>query len=571
MAATSGAIRAGQTYVEAFLEDTKLVRGLRGIQAKFNRFGASLRMTGGLLAGVGGAGVAALIPTVKAAADAAETVSKFGAVFGDLTPEADKFAQSLADGIGRSKTEIQGSMSSLQGFFVGLGHSKDEALAMSKQMQTLGLDFASFNNISDDEALGRFISAMSGSSEVLDRFGINTKAAAINAELQAQGINKTTANATEQEKVMARMAIIQRAMAQQGSIGDALRTKDSVANRMKRMSATLSELKVTIGTALLPVMEELFAAVTPLVQSFAKWVKANPEAIKSFAMIAVKVAAFGAALYAAGTALTLAGGLISTVISVVGVAGSAVLAVVTAVASVPGMIAAAVVAVGGLIAYFAGAGETIASGWGILKDTFSRAWGGIVKAVMAGDLSGAFTIATAGLKLIWAEFMHWLTASWMSATDGILKGWSVILEAMNKGLKLVSGGRLGFNFRTDHEITRDRADDLADSESDVAKARAAFDAALGKFDETKTKAAEEKAGVGGSGAGAGPAILPRIQQGQQTAIEKTKVLGGFDANVLLRQSRGKNHDREIAKNTAVMIKSLDDLARISKKAIPRFS
>jgi len=205
---------------------------------------------------------------VKAAADAEETENRFRAVFGSLSDDARAFADELGDAVGRSSIKIMDGLSTFQSFSVGMGFAREGAAEMSKSIQTLSLDFASFNNISDDESMQRFISALSGSSEVLDRFGINIKASALDLELQAQGLANSTAEATEQEKVIARLAIIMRAMTEQGAVGDAIRTQFSFTNQMKRLNDVFLDFRVQLGRDIIPALTGLVTSAANAMKSF---------------------------------------------------------------------------------------------------------------------------------------------------------------------------------------------------------------------------------------------------------------------------------------------------------------
>lgn len=205
---------------------------------------------------------------VKAAADAEETENRFRQVFGSLSDDAGAFADELGDAVGRSSIKIMDGLSTFQSFSVGMGFAREEASEMSKSIQTLALDFASFNNISDDEAMQRFISALSGSSEVLDRFGINIKQSALDLELQAQGLANSTSEATEQQKVIARLAIIMRAMTDQGATGDAIRTQDSFTNQMKRLNDAFLDFRVQLGRDIIPALTGLVTATGNALEKF---------------------------------------------------------------------------------------------------------------------------------------------------------------------------------------------------------------------------------------------------------------------------------------------------------------
>lgn len=189
---------------------------------------------------------------INLAANAAETQNRFEAVFGVMTSQAEQFVDALATNVGRDPFQIKETFSSLQSFGLGLGFAQDESLGMAKTVQALALDFASFNNITDDDAQQRFISGLSGSSEVFDRYGINIKEAALEQESYRLGINKSSADMTEQEKVIARLSIIYRSMSSQGAVGDAMKTADSFSNQSKRLGANLSQIGTIIGTELLP-------------------------------------------------------------------------------------------------------------------------------------------------------------------------------------------------------------------------------------------------------------------------------------------------------------------------------
>jgi len=205
---------------------------------------------------------------VKAAADAEETENRFRQVFGSLSDDTGAFADELGDAVGRSSIKIMDGLSTFQSFSVGMGFAREEASEMSKSIQTLALDFASFNNISDDEAMQRFISALSGSSEVLDRFGINIKQSALDLELQAQGLANSTSEATEQQKVIARLAIIMRAMTDQGATGDAIRTQDSFTNQMKRLNDAFLDFRVQLGRDIIPALTGLVTATGNALEKF---------------------------------------------------------------------------------------------------------------------------------------------------------------------------------------------------------------------------------------------------------------------------------------------------------------
>lgn len=417
----SNAIRAGRAFVEVFADDSRLVRGLRRAQKRLQAFGRSVRDMGLRVFSLTTAAFAPLgALTIKAASDAQETLSRFEQVFGDQADAAAKFADDLAASVGRSKFAIRDALSTFQSFFVGLGFSANDARGLSQSLQQLAIDFASFNNLSDEEAVQRFISALSGSSEVLDRFGINIKQAALEQELLRMGIAKSWTQATEQEKALARLNVIMRSMNDQGAVGDAVRTADSFANQMKRLRGQIHETAVVIGQALLPVVTPLVTKAAQLVQRIADWAKGNQKLIGTIFKIAAAVALGGAAMIVLGVAISAFGSILgglATVLATVGSGIGLIGTVLGALLSPIGLISAAVAALGATILVAGGAGADALRWLGDrfvqLRDEATLAFRGIADALAAGDIGLAARVLWMTLKLQWQKGVHALQTVWL--------------------------------------------------------------------------------------------------------------------------------------------------------------
>ncbi len=220
--------------------------------------------------------IGAIRGSISAASDAQESYSKFQQVFGEQAKAAEDFADRLAKSVGRSRYAIIDSLSVFQSFFKGLEFTSDKSRELSETMQRLAIDFASFHNLQDPEAVQRFISALSGSGEVLDRFGVNIKQAALQQELLRMGINKSWQQVTEQEKALGRLNVIMRAMGQQGAVGDAVRTLGSYANQLKALKAGVHDFAVTAGQIFIPIATEIVSVLRgagPVMEWLAKTIK----------------------------------------------------------------------------------------------------------------------------------------------------------------------------------------------------------------------------------------------------------------------------------------------------------
>jgi len=304
-----------------------LDRALRVAQGKIQAFGASLKNIGASLqtAGLSMAGVGALMASpfilaIKAASDAEETANKFDAVFGGQADAANMFVDQLSSSIGRGRTEIRNGMAMFQGFFAGLDFDPQIARQMSEEITSLGYDLGSFFNLADDESMTRLMAGLSGEAEPLKRLGIVINEVALKAKLAAMGISGT---ATEQQKVMARFAIIRETMARQGAIGDALKTADGFANTLKRVKAQAMDLAIAIGSAVLPPVTAFAGIVATALTFAAGWARENSGLIQTFAGVAVGLIVVGGMIATLGVAFYAVGIAVGVFSSIVGFAMSA--------------------------------------------------------------------------------------------------------------------------------------------------------------------------------------------------------------------------------------------------------
>lgn len=226
--------------------------------------------------------------SIKAASDVVETQNRFNQVFGTLSTDAEKFSKDLADRLRRSEFQIKDNLSALQSFGVGMGFTRKEAFKFSQEMQKLIFDFASFNNISDQDAFRRFIAGLSGSGEVFDTFGIQIKEGALNVELLTSGLAGSVQKATELQKVIGRASIIRKTLGKQGAIGDAERTMRDFAGAMKSALAAVKLLLANFGKELLPIATKIVNKFNDLFFTFKD--KLTPT-IKRFIIIAGFLAA----------------------------------------------------------------------------------------------------------------------------------------------------------------------------------------------------------------------------------------------------------------------------------------
>lgn len=250
---------AGRAIVELVLRGQNDVRRqLSQLTSRFAAFGLNVAKAGAALAGAAVLASAAAIgvlsaKAIQAAKDFGELKNKFDTVFGNKAADVQQWADNYATAMGRSRKSTMEFLATSKGFFGGLGFGADVANEYAMSLTALANDFASFHNITPEEAFDRFRAALAGSSEVLDTFGINVRDVAVKAELLSQGLDPS--KATEMQKVMARYNIILKSSAD--AHGDAAKTSDSFANQLVRARAMAEDFLVQLGNALLPIMQKL--------------------------------------------------------------------------------------------------------------------------------------------------------------------------------------------------------------------------------------------------------------------------------------------------------------------------
>lgn len=220
-------------------------------------------------------GTVAMGFAVKQASDAQETVSKFEAVFKEQSDAAKEFVAKTAAELKRSKYDLMGYMATVQNTFVPLGFARDAAAEMSKQVTILAEDLASFNNLGTTEVLESLQSALVGNHETVRKFGVIITQATLEQELFRMGVKKGIKDATEQQKALARLNLIIAGTAD--AQGDAARTSGSFENQMKGLKASVRDLNVEMGSALIPSLTGVIEKIREVLVPVATWISKHQQ------------------------------------------------------------------------------------------------------------------------------------------------------------------------------------------------------------------------------------------------------------------------------------------------------
>lgn len=413
-------VKAGGAYVELSLNSERFVKGLTQAERRLKNIGSSLTSIGTKFAAFGTAGVAGFIPAIRAASDAQEQMSKFDTVFGDQTDAMKEFADVTADELGRSSASIRQFLAQSQDLFVPLGFDQDQATELSKTLTRLAVDLASFNNVADEDALRDLNGALTGSSELMKKYGVIVNEAAIKQELLNQNLDPS--NATEQQKVLARLNIILAGTT--AAQGDAVRTAGSFANQMKRAQGIVRDLAIEVGDALLPGLTKALNIFNGLSRSFRGFATENREVIQAVFGVTVGVTALGVAMIGVGAAISIAGaavGLLLRPMSIITASFSALTPLVVALANPLGVLVVAITALSAAIVTKLGLAS---KAFDFLRDRvsqlvgdFSVAIDAIGEALASGNIEAAAKILWVSLKFQWDQGIRYLQGKWGEFTN----------------------------------------------------------------------------------------------------------------------------------------------------------
>lgn len=194
---------------------------------------------------------------LKLASDAEEMQAKFNVVFGAMGKDAEDWAKTYRDVVGGSRNEIKSMLADSQDMLTGFGASTSQGFELSKQIQTLGTDLASFGNLQGGAAEGveRMRKGLLGETENLKAMGIVINENILAQKLASEGDKRKFKDLTELEKVQLRYRI---AVDQsKNAIGNAERESSGFASQLLNLKGVLADSGAEIGAKLLPAVNEV--------------------------------------------------------------------------------------------------------------------------------------------------------------------------------------------------------------------------------------------------------------------------------------------------------------------------
>lgn len=237
-------------------------KGIKQAESALDGFG---KKVGPAIAGVAaslaaiGAGMAirGLVDFTRQSIDSAsnleESINAVNVAFGDSAEAVLAIGENSANSLGVSTNEFNNAAVRFSAFAERVVGEGGDVAEFINDISLRATDFASVFNVDVAEALQVFQSGLAGEAEPLKRFGINLLQTEVAAYAVEAGIVASGESMTEAQKIQARYGLLMQETNK--TAGDFANTSENLANRQRRLTAEMENLRGEVGSALLPVME----------------------------------------------------------------------------------------------------------------------------------------------------------------------------------------------------------------------------------------------------------------------------------------------------------------------------
>lgn len=187
--------------------------------------------------------------------DYIENLNLYGVAMGKYAREQFAYAKTVEAVLGINPSQWTRMQAVIQDMAKSFGVAEGTATLMSKSLTQLAFDYASFYNLSTDEAANKVRSAIAGEIEPVRALGKDLSVAKLQLTATELGINGTVEAMTQADKAMLRTITLLRQS--ESAQGDLARTLDDPANQMRIFAAQTEMLSTALGELFLPILQEV--------------------------------------------------------------------------------------------------------------------------------------------------------------------------------------------------------------------------------------------------------------------------------------------------------------------------
>lgn len=259
----------GRIIVETELDSSGVERGLGKLGSIGGIASKGLGLVAKGITAVSGALVTAGGFCINYASDLTEVQNVVDTTFGTNNNKIADWCAKANEQFGLNELQAKQYTSTIGAMAKSSGITGTALEDMSTSLAGLSADFASFYNLSNEEAFEKIRAGISGESEPLKQLGINMSVANLEAFALSQGINKTYQEMTQAEQMQLRYNYLM----QTGSdaSGDFAKTLDtSLSNQLRVAKNNFVDLGSAIGTEMIPKAQEGMKVVLSSVDNMKK-------------------------------------------------------------------------------------------------------------------------------------------------------------------------------------------------------------------------------------------------------------------------------------------------------------
>ncbi|MBA2224578.1 phage tail tape measure protein [Thermogemmata fonticola] len=405
--ATASGIRAGAAYVELFVKDSRLVKGLNVTVAKLKAFGAAVTALGAKLTGLGVTLAAPLFGAVKLFSDLGGDMKDLSDRTG-VAVEALSQLRYAAEQSGASTDDLEKALRTMSRNIIEAARGSAQA---QRSLGRLGLTIADLTGLSPDQQFELIADRLSRIQNPAHR-----------ATLAMEIFGRTGANLLP--LLSSGAEGIRELRDEADRLGLTMRTEDAAAaeafgDALDALWKALKQAAFSVGAALAPAIQQVAQWITRVVTLIGGWLQENRALIRIIGAVVAGIVGVGATLLVLGPLLSAIGSAIGLVTFALSAATTAVSLLGGAIAFLLSPIGLVVAAVGGIAAavLFATdegkmALDALGQGFHQLLGVASTTWQSIQDAIAAGDLAGAMEVAWLGIHVVWETGIAAITRAW---------------------------------------------------------------------------------------------------------------------------------------------------------------
>lgn len=314
----------------------------------------------------------------------------------------------------------------LKNMFLALTKGESATKSASDAFKKLGLDSVQVSKDmqqNSEATINRII-------ESLKKLPEAQRTATINDIFGAEALPVIAQMVTNTETLTKNLTAVGDATKYAGSMQQEYAARSATTeNQLALFSNNLNVLKVNVGSALLPAINQLAQAVIPVVQSMATWAQQNPDLVTQ--IVAITGAVLGA--------ITVLGGL-ALAFTAVSSGIAAVSAIAGGVAAVIGAISLPVVAVVAAIAALVAAGVMLYQNWDTVKAKATEIWNSVSDSVgnAVQSIADWFRSAGQSIKNEFSVIGNGVKSAMSAISSTVSSVWNGLKSIVSSAMSAVS-------------------------------------------------------------------------------------------------------------------------------------